>query len=66
MKPNEFAASTNDIVQSTFEQIACPLDGNSLYATLEAAIQRAYELGTRCATTMQTAMSTPSHQPGAA
>jgi hypothetical protein len=66
MKPNESVASTNDIVQSTFEQIACPLDGNSLYATLEAAIQRAYELGTRCASSMHVAVSAHAPQAGAA
>ncbi len=34
-----------DLIQAAFEQLACPLDGHSLYQTLEDVVRRAYELG---------------------
>lgn len=39
------AAATTDLVQAAFAQLACPLDGHSLYATLEDVVRKAYELG---------------------
>lgn len=39
----------NHLIQEAFSRIACPLEGNSTYQTLEKAILQAYELGTKAA-----------------
>jgi len=33
------------LVERTFNKIACPLEGNVVYAELQEAIEMAYELG---------------------
>jgi hypothetical protein len=33
------------LVERTFNKIACPLEGNGVYAELEEAIKMAYDLG---------------------
>ncbi len=50
MMTTDPTAVTNSLVQAAFEQIACPLEGHSLYETLEQAIRKAYELGAQKAT----------------
>lgn len=35
------------LIDETFSKIACPLQGNGLYAEIQKAIRNAYELGTK-------------------
>jgi hypothetical protein len=35
------------LIEKTFERIACPLQGNGVYAEIQKAVMDAYRLGTK-------------------
>jgi len=35
------------LIEKTFERIACPLQGNGVYAEIQKAVMDAYNLGTK-------------------